>query len=67
MPFTATDLANIDDAIASGLREAVIGDEKTTFRDFAHMMKIRRMIIADVTGAEIETTAVSYPRTSRGL
>lgn len=65
--FTQDDLANINAAIASGAKQAMIQGEMVQYRDLAEMMRIRGMIKADLEGSVADVSPIQYPETDRGL
>jgi hypothetical protein len=60
MPFTSTDLANIEDAIASGVKKAIIDGKEVWYQDTGAMLIVRATIRADL--ASQQSIPRSYPR-----
>lgn len=68
--YIATDLANIKAAIAGGVQQAMINGEMVQYRSLKEMIKIQRLIEADIaaaSGAAVTRFPVSYPTTDRGI
>lgn len=51
MPFTAEDLAIIDEAIASGVLQVRYADRTVTYQSMAALLAARKLIKADVDAA----------------
>lgn len=62
MAYTAADLANIESAIASGVKSAVINGRQVTYHDLAQMRDARKEIIASISAS----SATREPRVSYG-
>lgn len=68
--YTSTDLVNIKAAIASGVMTATIAGEMVQYRSLPEMLKIKRLIEADLaaaSGTAITAFPVRYPSTDRGV
>ena len=65
--YTQTDLANIKAAIASGVQQAMIAGEMVNYRSLEDMVKIQRMIEADLAGSLHVSMPVRYATTDRGV
>lgn len=66
--YTQSDLDNISAAIVSGLTQAMIQGEMVQYRSLGEMLRIQKLIEADLTPANAATAfAVRYPSTGRGL
>jgi len=62
MAYTATDLASIESAIASGVKRCVISGREVHYQDIAQMRDARKDIIASIAA----TAATRTPRVSYG-
>lgn len=68
MAYSAQDLANINHAIASGLTQAMISGEMVQYRSLSEMLKIKRIIMADLASPVAPVAfPVRYPSTDRGV
>lgn len=66
MAFTATDLAAIETAIASGALSVRYADRSVTYRSMDELIKARDIIKAALAAAA-GTSYTSYVQTSKGL
>lgn len=62
MAYTAADLTNIESAIASGVKSAVINGRSVTYHDLAQMRDARKEIMASLAA----NSATRTPRVSYG-
>lgn len=62
MAYTTADLANIESAIASGVKSALINGRSVTYHDLAQMRDARKEIMASLAS----TSATRTPRVSYG-
>lgn len=66
--YTEQDLANIKAAIAGGLTQAMIAGEMVQYRTLPELLKIKRLIEADLAASSARTAfPVRYPSTDRGV
>lgn len=67
--YSATDLANINALIAGGVSQAMIAGEMVQYRALPELMKIKRMIEADLASASAGASflPMRYPETDRGV
>ncbi len=67
--YTSQDLANINQLISGGLTQAMIAGEMVQYRTLPELLKIKRLIEADLAGAAAAKPAfpVRYAETDRGL
>lgn len=56
MPFTTSDLAAIDKAIASGELSVQFGDRKVLYRSIDELLKARELVISDLNTGSMSTT-----------
>jgi hypothetical protein len=66
--YTAADLANINQAIANGLTQAMIAGEMVQYRSLVELRQIKRMIEASLTPTAAPVAfQVRYVSTDRGV
>lgn len=62
MPYTTTDLAAIDRAIASGVRSVTIGSDTVIYNTGDSLMRARQTIINDINRAAAQATKTQRPK-----
>ncbi len=68
MAYTPQDLANINQMISGGLKQAMIAGEMVQYRDLNELLRIRRLIEADLKPAQARVSfPVRYAETDRGV
>jgi hypothetical protein len=55
MPFTPSDLANVDAAIAGGELSVEVNGKRVTYRSLSELQQARRMILEDIQQAGGQT------------
>ena len=66
--YTSQDLANINQLISGGLSQAMIAGEMVQYRTLPELLKIKRLIEADLASSSAATAfPVRYPETDRGV
>lgn len=67
--YTSQDLANINQLISGGLAQAMIAGEMVQYRTLPELLKIKRLIEADLAASAGARPAfpVRYPDTDRGV
>jgi hypothetical protein len=66
--YSAQDLANINQLISGGLTQAMIAGEMVQYRTLPELLKIKRLIEADLATASARPAfPVRYPETDRGV
>ncbi len=61
MPFTASDLAAIDQAIATGAKAVEVEGRRLTYQDADGLLKLRAIVASEVNAASASPT----PRMTR--
>ncbi len=66
--YTAQDLVNINQLISGGLSQAMIAGEMVQYRTLPELLKIKRLIEADLAAPAGRTAfPVRYAETDRGV